>query len=236
MFYKNVVAIDPKKHADLKLSLAGNFKFAAEAHAIPLVGGEFPTAMLEYPIVFAQTGEKSFAATAMVGLKNGQNLFVSADGKWDAKYIPFFARRYPFVTVEVEPDDAVICIEETAIADVRREEDPNVFDGEVASEPMKEFAQLMFQSRNDARSTSTFIDELAKLDVLRQVSANADLPNGQKISMDGMWVVDDEKLRALPIEVTGPWIQDGRMSLVYAHLFSLTNLQNLVDKLQKKVA
>lgn len=236
MFYKDVAAVDAKKHADLKLSLADNYRFAAKAHAVPVVGGEFANAMRDYPIVFAQTGENEYGATVMLGLKNEQNLFVDADGKWAAKYIPFFVRRFPFVTVEVDNNDAVLCIEESAIAEVRREADANAFEDGQATEPMKQFAQLMFQSRDDARQTSTFLHELGKLGLLRQVSATAELPNGEKLSMDGMWVVDEEKLRTLPADVAAAWVKDGRMALIYAHLFSLVNLQVLVEKLQQGAA
>ncbi|MGQ5524379.1 SapC family protein [Chitinimonas sp. PSY-7] len=235
MFYKDVVAVDAKKHADLKLSLAENFAFAAKVHAVPLVGGEFANAMREYPIVFAQTGENEYAATAMLGLKTEQNLFVDAAGVWPAQYIPFFVRRFPFVTVEVENNDAVLCVEESALAGVRRDADANAFENGEATEPMKQFAQLMFQSRDDAKRTTEFINELSKLGLLHQVSASTELPNGEKVSMDGMWVVDEEKLRALPADTVATWVKDGRMALVYAHLFSLVNLQSLVEKLLKTV-
>jgi len=236
MFYKDVAPVDAKKHADLKLSLAENFSFAKTAHAVPVVGGEFSNAMREYAIVFAQTGENVFAATVMLGMKPEQNLFVGADGKWSAQYIPFFVRRFPFVTVEGENNDAVLCVEQGALAEVRREGDANAFENGQATQPMQEFAQLMFQSRDDANRTTAFINELSKQGLLRQVSASADLPNGEKVSMDGMWVVDEEKLRALPADVTAAWVKDGRMALIYAHLFSLVNLQGLVEKLQQQTA
>ncbi len=36
----------------------------------------------------------------MLGFRNDENLFVDENGKWDAKYIPAFVRRYPFVLAE----------------------------------------------------------------------------------------------------------------------------------------
>ncbi|QNM97315.1 SapC family protein [Chitinimonas koreensis] len=236
MFYKDVAPVDAQKHADLKLSLADNFAFAAKVHAVPVVGGEFSSLMREYPIVFAQTGEDSYAPTVMLGLKAEQNLFVDADGKWDAQYIPFFVRRYPFVTVEVENNDAVLCVETGAIDGVRREGDANAFENGQPTEAMKNFAQLMFQSRDDANRSTEFAAELAKLGLLRQVSATAELPSGEKLSMDGMWVVDEEKLRALPAGKADEWLKNGLLSVVYAHLFSLSNLQGLVERVQKRAA
>ncbi|QDQ27406.1 SapC family protein [Chitinimonas arctica] len=236
MFYKDVVPLDAKKHADLKLSLAQNYVFARNVHAVPLVGGEFTSAMREYAIVFAQTGENTYASTVMLGLKSEDNLFVDADGKWNAQYVPFFVRRFPFVTVEVENNDAILCIEETAAKAIQRQEDVAMFENGEASEQMKQFASLMFQSRDDANRSTEFAKQLGDAGLLRQVSASAELPDGEKVSMDGMWVVDEEKLRALPAAKADEWLKNGMMSLIYAHLFSLPNLEGLVERMQKRTA
>ena len=38
---------------------------------------------------------------ALLGLKKNQNLFVDKSGKWNADYIPAYARRYPFCMARV---------------------------------------------------------------------------------------------------------------------------------------
>ncbi|GAB3242187.1 SapC family protein [Chitinimonas naiadis] len=236
MFYKDVVPLDAKQHADLRLSLAQNYVYASQVHAVPVVGGEFNNLLREYAIVFAESGDDTYTPTVMLGLKTEENLFVDADGKWDAQYVPFFVRRYPFVTVEVENNDAVLCIEETAARGIQREEDALVFENGQPSEAMKQFANLMFQSRDDANRSREFGTELGKAGLLRQVSASAQLPSGETVSMDGMWVVDEEKLRALPGAKAEEWLKNGMLSLIYAHLFSLSNLEGLVTRLQARVA
>ncbi|WP_269531109.1 SapC family protein [Chitinimonas sp. BJYL2] len=232
MFYKDVVPLDPAKHADLRLTLAQNYVFAQTVHAVPVVGGEFGSLMREYPIVFAETGEKTYMPTAMVGLRADQNVFVDADGKWDAQYIPFFVRRYPYVTVEVENNDAVLCIEESVASAIQRDTDPLAFVNGQPSEELKQFAGLMFRARDEANQAKEFAAELAKHDLMRQVSATATLANGEEVGMDGMWVIDEEKLRALPAETLGKWTANGMMSLIYSHIFSLGN----IDKLAKRIA
>lgn len=235
MFYKDVVPLDAKAHAEMKLSLANNYAFAAKVHAVPVVGGEFPSVMRVYPIVFAETGKGTYTPTAMLGMQPESNLFVDADGHWDADYIPFFVRRFPFVTVEVENKDAVLCIEQSAAAAFQRADDVAMFENGEATEAMKQFAQLMFQSREDANRSDEFATELANAGLLRQVTASAELPTGE-VSMEGMWVVDEEKLRNLPADKAHAWLQNGIMSLVFAHLFSLANLELLVARLQKRTA
>ncbi|MBL8508446.1 SapC family protein [Chitinimonas sp. JJ19] len=233
MFYNNVVPLDASKHADLKLSLAQNFNFAAKVHAVPVVGAEFSSLMRDYAIVFAETGEKTYSPTVMLGLRAQENLFVDAEGNWDAPYIPFFVRRFPFVTVEVENDDAVLCIEESVARTMQREEDAAIFVDGKPTDAMKQFAQLMFQSRDDGKRSGDLANELGKEGLLHQVSASAELPGGP-VSMDGMWVVDETKLRNISAAKADEWLKNGTMSLIYAHLFSLANLDGLVNRLQKR--
>jgi len=49
----------------------------------------------------------------ILGVRESENLYLSQDSKWDAKYIPAFVRRYPFVFSD-SPDKQrlLLCIDE----------------------------------------------------------------------------------------------------------------------------
>ena len=73
---------------------------------------EFPHAASEYAIVFAGTKDNLMPAV-ILGVRESENLYVSQDAKWDAKYIPAFVRRYPFVFSNTEDSQRfVLCIDE----------------------------------------------------------------------------------------------------------------------------
>ena len=76
--------------------------FARQGNAVPISHTEFQPIARHYPIVFTSgDAGKSFAAVAVLGLSQGENLFY-ADGKWaGGSYIPAYARRYPFCMARV---------------------------------------------------------------------------------------------------------------------------------------
>ena len=80
-----------------------DFSIAGDIHAVPITATEFPQAALEFPIVFVATGAKDSAGrpamtpVALLGLRHGENLYVDRS-RWDARYIPAYIRRYPFLT------------------------------------------------------------------------------------------------------------------------------------------
>ena len=74
---------------------------------------EFLRAATEYAIVFTGAGEDMMPA-AVLGVRDDQNLYLSADAHWQAKYIPAFIRRYPFVfSSSADQKTLTLCIDET---------------------------------------------------------------------------------------------------------------------------
>lgn len=235
MFYRDVMPVDPTRHADLKLGPVTDFRFAADLHALPVVGFEFIDAMRDYPIVFAVDDNGAYLPTVMLGMRANENLYVSAaDGSWDARYIPLYVSRYPFVTSETPDDRAVVCLDEAAIDTLKSDTGMALFEKGEPSEPMKKIAQTLFSLRDDAQRSTIWTKELADAGLFKQVSASAEMPDGANVSMDGMFVIDDEKLRTVSQELSHRWFTNGLMSLIYAHLFSLRNLDVLVERLHKK--
>jgi len=80
---------------------------------VPLLASEFFEAAREYPIVFAR-GEAGPVPAALLGLREAENLYVDNAGKWDARYIPAFVRRYPFVPGKGAQGELLVCIDEAS--------------------------------------------------------------------------------------------------------------------------
>ncbi|OYX91058.1 MAG: peptidase, partial [Caulobacter sp. 35-67-4] len=81
LFYASPEPLNREQHA--KLALVHNekpYSFAAAGTAVPLTVTEFAPAALSFPVIFA--GEDR-VPLAVMGLNNGENLFVNADGSID---------------------------------------------------------------------------------------------------------------------------------------------------------
>src|SRR5688500_10479983 len=112
------------KNQKVRLPAAGELpRFVQQGNAIPVSLTEFRAAAHEYPIVFASgDGGKTFASVAVLGMAAGENLYVS-EGAWARdKYLPAYARRYPFcmarVTLnKVAQKDRLICVEKAFVGE-----------------------------------------------------------------------------------------------------------------------
>jgi len=60
-----------------------------------VVPAEFEEVQREYPIFLRKDQDGGFIAVALLGLENGENLFVQ-DGRWNARYVPATHARGPF--------------------------------------------------------------------------------------------------------------------------------------------
>jgi hypothetical protein len=108
LFYKRVAIVDEAKLSNSSLKEQIGYDFARNTAFVPLIVPELFSAASTYPIVFVTEPVPSMLA--VLGLREGQNLFVTADAsKWDAPYIPAYVRRYPFVFLRHDNDDLTPC-------------------------------------------------------------------------------------------------------------------------------
>ena len=63
------------------------------------------------------------------------------------------------------------------------------------------------------------------------MNARTDLADGSTVLLNGLQVVDEQKLLKLPDATLLEFFRAGEMSWIYAHLVSLGNLNALAEKL-----
>ena len=236
LIYQNAVTLDRERHRHLRLMAQDTNSFAAAVHAVPLVAVEFAEVAREYPIVFARgaaiddkPGE--LLCYALTGLQEGQNLFLDAAGQWAAQYVPAFIRRYPFVFAETGVDELSVCIDESYAGF-------NDVDGEAlfdeAGEPaplLKNALDLLTDYQREVQLTIAFLHKLDAADLLMQSELRADFPDGRNALVQGLLVVDEAKLKQLPAATLQEWLVSGELGLLYAHLLSLGNVKQLVQRM-----
>jgi hypothetical protein len=234
LFYNKPVGLNKVTHKETRIEpLAGNYSFSRETNSVILAGVEFTEAAKEYPIVFASAGE-SIVPVALLGLRNAENLFINEDNSWDARYIPAFVRRYPFVLAEAsDSNQRVVCIDESY-------EGFDTPDGEALfgddGEPTKILAQAMEFLEEYQRQyvrTETFLQRLKENDLLMSLNAQVDLVDGKQFSLTGLLAVDEKKLLGLSDEKAMEFFRAGELAWVYCHLMSLGCMSRLVDRIGK---
>jgi len=233
-YYQRPVLLDRERHRRRRVRTASGFGFARKAHSVVLAGIEFNEACKEYAIVFTRSGNGRVVPVAMLGLRGGENLFVDDADGWDARYVPAFVRRYPFVLAELPGHSLAVCIDEAYPGWNVAQGEP-LFDADGNDTPfLKNALEFLAQYQREHQRTEAFCRRLDEAGLLRQMNARAQLADGRAFTVDGLLVVDEQKLFALPDATALAMFRAGELHLVSMHLASLSNLQRLVDRMAQR--
>ncbi|MFA7439979.1 MAG: SapC family protein [Sphingomonadaceae bacterium] len=238
LFYRALAPLHSERHADWRLK-EGDASFAAETPYVPIVVGELAQAARTYPIVFAAGDAQPIA---ILGLER-RNLFLH-DGRWAADaYVPAYVRRYPFgflATMEAgsdEPTGFALAID-TGSDRVAREgaEGAALFENGEPSALTRQALEFCNAFQTEARATMAFAKALQDRDLLVERRADATLPDGRKLGLEGFQVVDSAKFSTLPDDVVLEWHNNGYLAWVYFHLASLDRFSTLLDRQALRIA
>ncbi len=233
LFYKNPQPVHNVRHAGKGLRKPVDFGFAKAAHAVVLHIQEFRLAAACYPIVF--TEDDSSMPLAILGIRDGENLFVDEEGQWaGGTYIPAYVRRYPFVTGQgAKADEQILYVDEASDLIVDCEANPDAeplfLDGE-PSERTTEIRNFCAAFQQQAPVTVAFVEEIKKRDLLGSKEIRLDLPGGGSQLLTGLRVLEEEKFNALPDDVFLEWRRQGWLALVYWHWASMDNFIRLLQR------
>ena len=165
LFYKNVVALDREQHRNLRVRPLPNLSFLSDITAVPVVVGEFADIARQGPVGFLRSSEGSgLIPVALMGLPEGRNLYLDADGKWTGSYIPAFIRRYPFLFSE-DGERMTVCIDRDFVGFNEVEGEP-LFDpsGEPAAFT-KNAINLLSEYQRQVAMTQAFTKRLQEADL-----------------------------------------------------------------------
>ena len=230
LFYNRPVPISPETFKGKSLVPSPSREFARKTNLVPLNATEFPLAQRHYPIVFSLEGGQF--PIAIVGVRNDDNLFVGADGRWQADaYVPAYVRRYPFILMgKTDGKQFALCADMESEYVVDNDENPFYRDGKPV-EAVNKAASFCRAFQAEANKTNEFCAALAEQKLLQAKAAEFAHPGGRKIKLGPFRMVDEKKFAELPGKVVADWHGRGWLRFVHAHLFSLANWQNLANRL-----
>lgn len=239
LFYERATALNRDRHQKLKLKPAPNhYAFAAKTNAVLLSSTELPEAARDYPIVFVGQPGGPFSLAALVGLRNDENLLVDASGNWEeGAYVPAFARRYPFVLAEGEDNSVLtVCVDE-AYSGLNETSGDALFDETGKETPyLARVLDFLRAFHADMLRTRDFAARLHELGLLESKVITIEQQRGGKPErqlLEGIWVVDEQKLRGIDDARIVEIFRNGYMGWVYAHLLSLGNVRRLAARLDR---
>ncbi|MEO5774293.1 MAG: SapC family protein [Sphingomicrobium sp.] len=233
LLYSGLEPINLQQHGSWKIRRLDKSPGMANVHAVPATVEEFPLLQRYFPIVFS-VGENP-VPLALMGLNEGVNVFLDADGVLIDKnvYVPAYLRRYPFLLARLRPDtdELSLCVDPTSGAVGDFPDGEPLFDGDQPSATTKAILEFCEQFETAGQRTTAFMEDLRASGLLMEGEV-AIQPEGQEqpFIYRGFQMVDEEKLRDLRGDELRKMNQSGMLGLIFAHLFSLSQTRDIFSR------
>ncbi len=226
------VPLTKEKHGNLKVLDSTDFTRYKNQHLIPIVVQDFYTLSAEFPLVFVKNETDDFVAVAVMGFKEGVNLYCQT-GEWSAHVIPAGFGNAPFsvAILDESGEKLAVCVDEDSPLLSEERGEPLFDEQGEQTEYLKMRMDSVVRVAEQTRQSQSFCRYLASKNLLapRQLNIQRD-QQGKKYVIDGIYTVDEDVLQELPIEEFDKMRKNGLLGLIFAHLTSLNQIKRLSQK------
>lgn len=234
LFYGKITPLNRDNHRRLRIQPAEDkARFAADTHYVPLAGNEFYQAARDFPVLFAGGDDGEGGPIALLGLHEGENLFVEESGAWlDGVYVPAFVRRYPFILARGDDGrNLTVCIDES-FPGFSEESGSLLFDEDGQDTAyLARTVEFLNRYAAEMQHTSDFVKHLGELDLLVTRNLRITDGKGRNFLLNDFRIVDEAKLAELDDAALGELHRKGWLGWIYAHLISLGNVNRLPSRI-----
>jgi hypothetical protein len=199
---------------------------------------EFIELQKEYPILLRQSADtQKFYATALLGFQHNENLYLDthAESGWAAQYIPANIVRGPFLIGfqrqhdDPEKQSPVIHIDMQHPKVNEEKGQPLFLEHGGNSAYLEYISKVLNIAHQGLALNDAMFAALSECDLLESVNIEFDLASGEKRRLTGNFTINETKLRTLGTEQLQRLNNMGILPLVFAVIFSMTNVRKLID-------
>lgn len=199
---------------------------------------EFRSLQAHYPIVFQKSADgRTFEPVALLGLQDGQNLFLGPQG-WDAPCLPLAIERLPFyIGMDGEQLLVHIDMDSPRISTVEGEAVFLPHGG--STDFLERMTSVLLAIHQGLQSTPAFIAALLQHQLLEpfvfEVERGPGLagPPGDTLRLSQFYTVHEERLQALDGAALQQLSQAGHLQAAYMAVASLSQLRGLIERLHR---
>jgi hypothetical protein len=236
LIYEKAVPVTRKQHGDVSIKGGTDYAFAKKVNSVPLMASEFELSSAEYAIVFSGEG-KDIMPAVLLGIRDNENLYIDDSGNWNAKYIPAFVRRYPFVFSSQNRTTFTLCIDEDFPGVNRKGLGERLFDAEgERTQYLRNVLGFLQAYQAQFEATRAFCQRLVELNLLEAMQAQFALRSGQRMTLGGFMSVNRDRLKALSGDALARLAASGDLDLIYAHLHSQRNFTPTAERIVRVIA
>ena len=230
-----MVPVAPERHRHKKVRNTAGFGFAAPFHIAYVTMHEFSRAAAIYPIVFLEDKPGAgYRPVVLMGLENGENLFIGKGGAWMASYIPAMIRRYPFALSKGSQEGRyVVCVDEASSLLSDTEGAPLFDDKGEPTEVIENVKRYLSELQQMDLVTLEFSKFLVDHELLTPLNMRVNTSD-QVRNITGCFVINEERMNELSDEVFKTLRQKRYLPAMYAHLISLPQIERLIQLRQER--
>ena len=230
----NPVLLNHVEHRDLRVDARRGAAFGDDVMYAPAVPAEFRSLQAHYPIVFQRDAAGGFHPLALLGLRQGENLFLEGE-RWDATYIPLAIQRQPFL-IGVSGGERMVHVD-LDHPRVRAGTGEALFQGPgIASEFLERARTTLLMLHDGILATPAFVDALQRHQLLESFVLDIRLDDGSDNRLAGFHTIDEQRLHALDGAALEQLSRDGHLLPVYMVLASLSRFRHLIERMNRRRA
>lgn len=228
-------------HRDLKVIVDRSAELGDNLAYAVTFPSEFRSLQRHYPVFFikhSQTGE--FQAIAMLGVEQGENLFLDETG-WDAAYLPLNVVRQPFLIGFQDKEDNGTLTREPVISVDMDHPRVNTERGEPVflehggqSEFLQKMNSILNLLHEGMLRSKPFFDTLCELDLLESFVLDVRLDDGSEHRLTGFYTINEDVLRKLSGDQLAMLNGRGYLEAIYMAVASTANLPALLERKNRR--
>jgi len=232
LIYETAVPLTHERHGQWSVEVGDDYRFSGEVNSVPLMTVEFSRAAGEYPIVLSGA-DGSVVPVVVLGMRGNENLYVNKQGSWQAKYIPAFIRRYPFVFSSSEDGSTLtLCIDEAFAGFNQEGRGEKLFDDQgKPTTYVQKVLNFLQGYQTEFQRTQVFGRKLQDLNVLEAMQAEVTTDSGQFLSLTGFSSISRSKLKELSGDTLANMAKNDELELAHLQLYSLQNFDAMKERL-----
>lgn len=226
--FQKVVPITIKDHKDLSVKSINGFSFAENVNLASIMAHEFSRASSIYPIVFIEDGD-NFKPVVLLGLEDGENLFIDENKRWKSSYIPAIIRRYPFALAKVgDGSQFTVCIDQDSEYVNDKSEGEPLFNADgTPSESIERVKKYLAELQQMDMFTEEFTKYCQSKNLFTPLNMKVKVQSEIK-NISGAYVINEERVNSLSDDTFLEMHKKRYLSIIYSHLASLAQIERLL--------
>lgn len=231
-------------HHDLRVVTRYGAEYGDNVATVLTFPTEYADVQREYPIFFRQdetNGE--FASVVLLGLQEGENLFLEEGGRWNAKYVPGMMARGPFlIGFQDQQIDGAMRKEPVINVDlehprVSRTEGHPLFLPRGGNSPYLEHIATVLRGIHAGLEigramTAAFV----QMGLIEPMKLEVKVTETHKYVVEGLHTINEEKLRNLEGDALQRLHRAGFLQGAYLVASSLGNVKALMALKQRRLS